>query len=64
MGRVVTLSKVSQSRRLARQASATINGMKVRGRQALSAIGSCINDVLAPSLRDSVMNLWDPVSPR
>ena len=37
IGRVVTLSKVSQSRRLARQASVTINGMKVRGRQALSA---------------------------
>jgi hypothetical protein len=37
MGKVVTLTKVSQSRRLARQASATINGMKVRGRQALSA---------------------------
>jgi hypothetical protein len=32
--------------------------------QTAGAIGSCINNVLAPSLRDSVTNLWIPFSPR
>jgi hypothetical protein len=29
-----------------------------------AATGPCMNNVLAPSLRDSVTNLWNPYSPR
>jgi len=29
-----------------------------------SVIGFCIDNVLAPSLRDSETNFWNPISPR